>query len=271
MRVRVLRSEPLDTLLVGKRRLDLRGNGKQLGNILLIVVGRNGTAYLAEFYGEQVRTDQLAAVSLGRRNRNLGTGKRVHTVIRLPRDRTADHVDDCHRLKSLLLCHTKCRKGIGGLAGLGYDDDKRTGRQLCLTVTEFRRKLHAYGKVRQFLHHVLRLHADMPCGAACRDIDLGKCADVVVRDADLGKVHTVRVSFLADILMKRVERNSRLLVDFLHHEMLKAALFGCLGIPLDRGRFLLNGIAVEVIKRYLAGGKFCHLQVSDVVHLTGVV
>ena len=53
--------------------------------------------------------------------------------------------------------------------------------------------------------------------------------------------------------------------------MLKAALFGCLGIPLNRGEFFLHGVAVEVIERHLTGGKLCHLEVSDVVNLTGMV
>ena len=59
-------------------------------------------------------------------------------------------------------------------------------------------------------------------------------------------------------------------MNLFHHEMLKAALFGCLGIPLDFGGLLFDFIAIQVIEMRLARSQLCELKVSDIIHIASV-
>ena len=59
-------------------------------------------------------------------------------------------------------------------------------------------------------------------------------------------------------------------MDFFHHEMLKAAFFGSLGIPLDFSGLLLDLITIEIIKMSLAWNKFCKLKVTNIIYIASV-
>ncbi len=59
-------------------------------------------------------------------------------------------------------------------------------------------------------------------------------------------------------------------MDFLHHKMLKAGLFGCLGIPFDFRQLLFDRLLVHIVERNLALSQTCHLQVTDIINLTGI-
>ena len=53
--------------------------------------------------------------------------------------------------------------------------------------------------------------------------------------------------------------------------MLKAALFRCFCIPLDLGDLLLDLVTVQVVECHLSGADPGHLQVADIVYLSGMV
>ena len=59
-------------------------------------------------------------------------------------------------------------------------------------------------------------------------------------------------------------------MDFFHHEMLKAAFFGSLGIPLDFSGLLLDFITVQVIEMSFTRSQFCELKVANVIHVASI-
>ena len=59
-------------------------------------------------------------------------------------------------------------------------------------------------------------------------------------------------------------------MDFFHHEMLKAAFFGSLGIPLDFSGLLLDLITVQVIEMSFTRSQFCELKVANEIHVASV-
>ena len=63
----------------------------------------------------------------------------------------------------------------------------------------------------------------------------------------------------------------RLLMDLFQHEMLIAALFRCLGIPLDFHHFFLNLFPVDVIEADLISGHLRDLVIADIVDVPCLV
>ena len=61
-----------------------------------------------------------------------------------------------------------------------------------------------------------------------------------------------------------------LLMDFLHHKVLKAGLFGGLGIPFDFHQILGDFVAVQVVEGNAVGGQPGDFHVADVVNTAGV-
>ena len=89
-----LRGEPLEPLLVVDDALHLFGQGSNLGEQALLFALVNQAARLAEANGEQVDTDQLGRVGLGRRDRNLRPRIGIEHKIRLAGNDGANHVDN---------------------------------------------------------------------------------------------------------------------------------------------------------------------------------
>ena len=59
-------------------------------------------------------------------------------------------------------------------------------------------------------------------------------------------------------------------MDLFHHEMLKAALFRRLCIPLNFRSLLLNLITIEIIKMSFTRSQLCKLKVTNVIHVASV-
>ena len=106
----------------------------------------------------------------------------------------------------------------------------------------------------------------MPCRTAGNNINLLKVLDLLFGDFHTGQVD----SSIFDHRIQGVLDSFRLLMDFFHHEMLKAAFFGSLGIPLDFSGLLLDLIAVQVIEMRLTRRQLCKLKVADVIHIASV-
>ena len=106
----------------------------------------------------------------------------------------------------------------------------------------------------------------MPCRATGNDIDLLEVFDLILSDFHAGQVD----NSVLDHRIKGILDSFRLLMDFFHHEMLKAAFFSCLGIPLDFCGLLFDFIAVQVIEMRLTRNELCELKITDVVHIASV-
>ena len=93
-------------------------------------------------------------------------------------------------------------------------------------------------------------------------------------DDDLGNILEILLCKAVDIELHRpvarecVERildDARLLADLLHHEVLIAALFGALCIPIDMDLAFVDDVAVEVIECGFPRLQARHLQIVDIV------
>ncbi len=60
-------------------------------------------------------------------------------------------------------------------------------------------------------------------------------------------------------------------MDLLHHEVLKAAFFCCLGVPLDLGGLFLDFVAVQIKELDLAGCQTGHFHIADIVNSAGIL
>ena len=104
--------------------------------------------------------------------------------------------------------------------------------------------IHFHRKLGQSLDHELARQPGVPTGAAGRDIDLLQLAEIVVGDVHLVEEHLARVE--RDAAQRGIADGARLLVDFLQHEMLEAALLRHDGVPGDVLHLAGDGLAFEV-------------------------
>ena len=103
--------------------------------------------------------------------------------------------------------------------------------------------------------------------AAADDVDAAHRADGVLVQFQLREVDLA----VLEARRQRVAHGGRLFVDLFHHEMLIAAFFGSLGIPLDGGGLVLDGFLVDVEKLDGVRRQARDLEVVDVVHRAGVL
>ena len=60
-------------------------------------------------------------------------------------------------------------------------------------------------------------------------------------------------------------------MDLLHHEMLESVLLGSGSIPVDNHLLFFDDITVKVIECCLSGFDACHLEISDIVNVAGIL
>ena len=224
------------------------------------------SAHPPELHREQVACDQLRAVRLCGRHRDLGASPCVHDIVRLPRDRAPHHVHDTQHLVTELLGLPECCKGVRGLAGLADHDYHRPLLEYRIAVSELTCHIHFHRDPRDPLDHIFPCHPRMVRGAACHDEDLVDRPDLLVRHAKLLD-HDV---LILDPRTQRVGHCLWLFVHLLQHEMLITALLGGVGIPLDRDRLLGDLLLVDSIKMHMVGAETDHLLIFDKIDLSGI-
>ena len=274
MRVRVLRGKPLDPLLVLNDAADLLRQLLHRSEKLRLTRVVDPSVILAERNREDIHRDQLAAVGLRRRDGDLRARIRVHDVVRLARDRGAEHVDNRDRRDAALLRETKRCQRVSRLSRLGNDDNRGIRLENRISVSEFRGKVHIHRNSRELFDHVFTDHADMIRGPARDDIQPLQTAEFLLIHFQHGKIDEglrVLVTAVLYVRIDRVLNGLRLLVDLLHHEVLIAALLSCRCVPLDGLRLLLDLVAVQIIKCNAVLRQSCELKIIDVIDLARVV
>ena len=223
----------LDLLLLAQKQFDLIRQTSQVcqhsSECLLI----NGSTHLGELHSQHVKCGQLCTVSLGRCNGNLGTCPGVHNTVRFSGNGAAHYVHDTQYLEALCLRFPKSCQRICSLTGLTDDDDHVALLQDGITITEFAGHVHLYRNSCQTFDDIFRGNTGVICGAAGHNMDLGDLLNLLIAHIQF---------FDDDIIILDTGRNGivdrlRLLVDLLQHEMLIAAFFRSIGIPVDRHRF----------------------------------
>src|SRR4029077_1711483 len=130
---------------------------------------------------------------------------------------------------SFLLGFALSGERIRSFARLADADDQRVIVQDGIAVAEFAAVIHLDGNSSQAFDHELTGQAGMPTGAAGDDFDVAKNAEVGL--ADLHLIEEDLAGLLGDAARHGVLDGAGLLVNFLEHEMLEAALFGGYGVP----------------------------------------
>ena len=263
-----LRRKPRDALLVLEQALHLLGQRGQGFEELRLARRVDLPADARKEDGKQVADDELRGVCLRRGHGDLRPGERVEDAVRLARDGRAHDVDDGQRAVSLALGLAQRGQAVRGLARLAHDDDELVLLQEQPAVAELRSELRPNGQPRQVLEDVLRRDADVVRRSAGDHADAADAARGLLVQARGGEVDA---AVLLDVGMDRVAHGLGLLVDLLHHEVLKACLFRGLGVPLDMRPLLLDPLAVDVVELRAVLGEAGDLQVADVIDVARVL
>ena len=99
--------------------------------------------------------------------------------------------------------------------------------------------------------------------AAGHDINLADTADHLIIQTDLRQIQLA----LPDNGVQCICDCLRLLMDLLHHEMLKTGFLRCFCIPLNDLRLLLDLLTVQIEKSDLTRFYTCQLHVSDIINI----
>ena len=188
-------------------------------------------------------------------------------MIRLSCNGRADHIDNSQRANPLLLTFPKRSQTVRSLTGLTDDHCQAVRIQKWLPVTELRSKLHTHRKTCKILDHILCSHSHMVSRAAGHDINLADAADPLIIQTDLCQIQLV----LPDNGIQCICDCFRLLMDLLHHEMLKTGFLRCLCIPLNDLRLLLDLLAIQIVKSDLTRFYTCQLQISDIINISCIL
>ena len=129
--------------------------------------------------------------------------------------------------------------------------------------------VHFHRKLGQSLDHELARQSGVPTGAASRDVHLVELAEIVVGDVHLVEEHLAGVE--RDAAQRGVAHGARLLVDFLQHEMLEAALLRHDGVPGDVLHLAGDGLAFEVGELHARGRDDGEVAIAEKEQVAGVV
>ena len=106
----------------------------------------------------------------------------------------------------------------------------------------------------------------MVSGAAGYNVNSLQTAQFFIADTYLGEINAP----ILQIMMQGIADNLGLLVNLLHHEMLKAAFFRRLSIPLYRYSLFLNFFSVNIVKMNCRIFQHSNFHVADVINLSGI-
>jgi hypothetical protein len=186
----------------------------------------------------------LSGESLGGGHADLGAGVGVDGSYGFARDHGADHVADGQRLRAFGLGFALGGDGVGGFAGLRNQHGHRVGAEDGIAIAPFAGVIDLDRNAGEILDHEFAGESGVPTGAAGGDIDFLQRLEFGF--ADLHFVEENGAGILRDAAERGVADGAWLLINFLEHEVLEAALFGHDGIPGDALRFALQRIAVEI-------------------------
>ena len=133
---------------------------------------------------------------------------------------------------------------VACLARLRNCDEQRVLVDNRVAIAEFRSDINFYDRAGQFLDVELANETGMVCRTAGNDVDLIEGIEVIRIPLEL--VHDDGLAVLRNALAHRIADCLRLLVDFLKHEVLVAALLGSLSIPVDLKDLLRHRLAAAV-------------------------
>ena len=213
-----------------------------------------------DVHGQQQHNNQLGGVGFGGGYGDFGAGVGVHGLLGFPGNGGAHHVGNGQGFGAAAFGFFQGFQGIAGFAGLADHDAQAVFIDDGVPVAEFAGNIDFYGNPGHFFNIVLAHNAGVIGGAAGYDKDL-----VDVLQGFWGPLEFVKgngVAVLADPAAEGIPDGFGLFVDFLQHEVFKAAFFGCFGIPGYPEDFLVDGVAFQILDCYGIRGDDGHFAVT---------
>ena len=264
--VNLFSCKPLDTFLIFNNLLDFIRQLCHFLNQLQIFSFVNSTANNSKLNCQAVSSNQLSAVSLGSCNGNFRACQSIENIICFTGNRAAYYVNDAKSFDALFFSQTQCCQAVSGFARLADNDNQLVLAQQRLAVSELRSQLGTNRNLCQILNYILRCHTYMVSTAAGNYADLVNLFNILVAEADSAHIQLA----VNQYGIQSIAYCLGLLVDFLHHEMLKACFFGSFGVPFDFGQRFFDYFLINVVEGNLAVSQTSHFQIAYVIYLTGV-
>ncbi len=161
------------------------------------------------------------------------------------------------------------RDGVGGLARLGDDHRHFILFDQRIAVAEFAGVIHLDRNPRQPLDHVFAGQSGVPTGAAGGDVQLAQIAELFIGDVHLLQKHFAGIE--GDAAHRGVAHRPRLLIDFLEHEVLEAALFRHDGVPGNVLHLALHRLSIKVGKGHALGSEHREVAIAEEEQVAGVI
>ena len=264
--VNLFSGKPLDAFLILDNLLDFIRQLCHFLNQLQIFCFVNSAANNSKLNCQAVSSNQLSAVSLGSCNGNFRACQSIENIISFAGNRAAYYVNDAKSFDAIFFSQTQSCQAVGGLTGLADNDNQLVLAQQRFAVPELGSQLGTNRNLCQILNYVLRCYAYMVSTAAGNDADLVNLFDILIAEADSAHIQLA----VNQYGIQSIAYCLRLLVNFLHHEMLKACFLGSFGIPFNFGQRFFNYFFINVVEGNLAVSQTSHFQIADVIYLTGV-
>src|SRR5271163_1870695 len=171
---------------------------------------------------------------------------RINGAAGFARQHRADHVANGNDFGALVAGLALRRQRVRRFTGLADGDDQAAFVHNRVAVAEFAAVVHFDRHVRQPLDHEFAGQPRVPARAAGDDLHIAESAELFV--GDFYRVEKYFAGFLRNPSEQGVADRTRLLENFLLHEMLEAALFGHDRVPGDVLGGTADGPALEIKK-----------------------
>ncbi len=153
--------------------------------------------------------------------------------------------------------------------GLRDQHGERIGSDNGIAIAPLAGVIDFHRNPRQALDHELAGLGGMPTGSASGDVDFLRGFEL-----GFGDLHLIEedvAGFLRNPSQRGVTHRARLLVDFLEHEMLEAALFRHDRVPGDVLHLADDGLSVEVGELHAFGRDHGQVAVAQEEQVAGVI
>ena len=104
-------------------------------------------------------------------------------------------------------------------------------------------------------------------GTTGNNINLLQLLDLFLRDSYSAKIDLT----IPDNRIYCITDRFRLLMDLLHHKMLKARFLCSFRIPLDLHQIFLALITVQIVERHISLLQTAHLHISDIINTSRIL
>ena len=236
-------------------------------DVLRVFFGGDGLSDFCKAESQEIEGGQLGAVGLGGGYRDFRACPGVHDIVSLSGNGASHHIDDSQDPLPVFMGLPESGQRVGSFAGLADNDDKGALLEDGVAVAELGSQIYLYRDAGNTLKHVFRCDACVIGGAAGHDHNFPDAGDLFVRHAKLLYDYPA----VSDAGSQGVADCFWLLIDLLQHEMLIAAFFSCVNIPLDGHRLLGELLLVHVKKPDSLPGENGDLLVFHIVDASGIL